>query len=235
MDGLRRRTTNGWRPRIGLLLSLVLLGSVGCRSKEQASIAVIPRTSGTILWEPENVGAQRAAAALGERIDWNASTREGDIDGQIALVDTIRKGRYRGLVLAPDHSQALITPVRRALASGLPIVIVGSRAAAGDPGECGQPGGAADALRTLATGRSKPETDLGAGMSHSFMRRRRWLLPRGLFCSPPRRGSRRSMGVAGFAIFLIVIRCAGQGRRVEGLRGNLGACGWLHAHGARDA
>ena len=126
MAGLQMRATNWRRPPIVLFLSLVLLGSLGCRTKEQASIAVIPRTSGTILWEPENVGAQRAAAALGERIYWNASTREDDIDGQIALVDRIRKGRYRGLVLAPDHSQALITPVRRALASGLPIVIVGS-------------------------------------------------------------------------------------------------------------
>lgn len=99
---------------------------VGCRTAERASIAVVPRTSGTILWEPENVGAQMAAAELGERIYWNASTREDDIDGQIALVDRIRSGRYRGLVLAPDHSLALITPVRRALASGLPIVIVGS-------------------------------------------------------------------------------------------------------------
>ena len=67
-----------------------------------------------------------AAKELGERIYWNASTREDDIDGQIALVDRLRSGRYRGLVLTPDHSQALITPVRRALASGLPIVIVGS-------------------------------------------------------------------------------------------------------------
>ncbi len=114
------------RSRACLLLLLFLPGMAGCRNKEQASIAVVPRTSGTILWEPENVGAQRAAAALGEHIYWNASTREDDIDGQIALVDTIRRRRYRGLVLAPDQSRALITPVRRALASGLPIIIVGS-------------------------------------------------------------------------------------------------------------
>nr|WP_184220595.1 substrate-binding domain-containing protein [Granulicella aggregans] len=110
----------------GLLAFASLLCVLGCRSNEPASIAVVPRTSGTILWEPENVGAQAAAAELGERIYWNASTREDDINGQIALVDRIRLGSHRGLVLAPDHSLALITPVRRALANGLPIVIVGS-------------------------------------------------------------------------------------------------------------
>ncbi len=103
-----------------------LFCGMGCWRSEPASIAVVPRTSGTILWEPENVGAQMAGAELGERIYWNASTREDDIDGQIALLGRIRPGRYHGLVLAPDHSLALITPVRRALASGLPIVIVGS-------------------------------------------------------------------------------------------------------------
>ena len=119
---IRRRALKTANVTAALLLSC----GVGCRQPAPPSIAVVPRTSGTILWEPENVGAQTAAKELGERIYWNASTREDDIDGQIALVDRLRWGRYRGLVLAPDHSQALITPVRRALASGLPIVIVGS-------------------------------------------------------------------------------------------------------------
>ena len=108
------------------LLPLALCFIVGCKVHRPATIAVIPRTSGTILWEPEDVGAQQAAAELGERIYWNASSREDDVDGQIALVDRVASGNYKGLVLAPDHSLALVTPVRRALAKGLPIVIVGS-------------------------------------------------------------------------------------------------------------
>ena len=112
----------------GVLVSvgLALCCLNGCKTRRSGSIAVIPRTSGTILWEPEDVGAQQSAAMLGERIYWNASSREDDVDGQIALVDRVTAGKYKGLVLAPDHSLALITPVRRALASGLPIVIVGS-------------------------------------------------------------------------------------------------------------
>lgn len=111
-------------PGVAMVAALGWAG--GCRRGVPPSIAVIPRTSGTILWEPEDVGAQKAAEELGERIYWNASTREDDVDGQIALVDRVASGRYRGMVLAPDHSLALITPVRRALATGLPIVIVGS-------------------------------------------------------------------------------------------------------------
>lgn len=109
-----------------MIAALMVSCLAGCRGDGSGSIAVIPRTSGTVPWEPENVGAQSAAAEVGERVYWNASTREDDIDGQISLVSRMRPGMYKGLVLAPDHALALITPVRRALASGLPIVIVGS-------------------------------------------------------------------------------------------------------------
>ena len=111
---------------LALAGSLATICSVGCQPDAPLSIAVIPRTSGTILWEPVDVGAQLAASELGERIYWNASTREDDVDGQIALLERWRQGHYRGLVLAPDHALALITPVRRALAGGMPIVILGS-------------------------------------------------------------------------------------------------------------
>ena len=115
--------SRSWR---NVAIAFIVSWLTGCTPKTPLSIAVIPRTSGTILWEPENVGAQTAAAELGERVYWNASTREDDIDGQISLVARMRSGAYKGLVLAPDHALALITPVRRSLASGLPIVIVGS-------------------------------------------------------------------------------------------------------------
>jgi ribose transport system substrate-binding protein len=108
------------------MAALVLVIFTGCRSAGPPTIAVIPRTTGTLLWEPEHRGAQVVASKLGLRIYWNASTREDDVDGQIALVERVTTGNYKGIVLAPDHSLALITPVRRALASGLTTVIVSS-------------------------------------------------------------------------------------------------------------
>jgi ribose transport system substrate-binding protein len=105
----------------GLLLALL----PGCRSDPPA-IAVIPRTTGISLWEPEHAGAEDAARANGFRIYWNAPTREDDVQGQIALVERVIDQRYAGLVLAPDQTLALMTPVRRALSKKIPVVIVGS-------------------------------------------------------------------------------------------------------------
>jgi ribose transport system substrate-binding protein len=107
-----------------LLLGLFLLSA--CRRGSQINIAVIPRTSGTMLWEPEHGGALAAAVGRDTHIYWNAPTREDDIQGQIAMVERVSKNGYQGLVLAPDHALALVTPVRRAMALGLPTVIVGS-------------------------------------------------------------------------------------------------------------
>jgi ribose transport system substrate-binding protein len=109
--------------RISAVLFLLL--AIGCRSGPPV-IAVIPRTTGMSLWEPEHAGAEAAAGAHGMKIYWNAPTREDDVQGQIALVEKIIDEKYAGLVLAPDQSLALMTPVRRAVSKGIPTVVIGS-------------------------------------------------------------------------------------------------------------
>lgn len=79
-----------------------------------------------MMWEPEHGGALDAALSSGTHVYWNAPTREDDIQGQIAMVERVTEKGYQGLVLAPDHALALITPVRRAISHGLDVVIVGS-------------------------------------------------------------------------------------------------------------
>lgn len=107
-------------------ITALALCCTGCHSSIPFTIAVIPRTSGTGLWEPEHRGAEEAAARFNAHIYWNAPTREDDVEGQIALVNQVVNRGYRGLVLAPDQTLSLIAPVRRALAHGVPTVIVGS-------------------------------------------------------------------------------------------------------------
>lgn len=76
--------------------------------------------------ESEHGGAMAAADPQHVRIYWNAPTREDDIQGQIAMVERVAQGSAQGLILLPDHASALISPVRSALAHGIPTVIVSS-------------------------------------------------------------------------------------------------------------
>jgi ribose transport system substrate-binding protein len=120
---LPQKPLQPWRAALAFCaLSLV----ASCHRGAPTTIAVIPQTTATPIWEAEHLGAKAIASKAGVHIYWNAPTSEDDIAGQIAMVERVAQGRYRGLVLAPDHQQALIAPVRRALARGLQVVIVSS-------------------------------------------------------------------------------------------------------------
>jgi ribose transport system substrate-binding protein len=108
------------------LVGALFFGVTACDSRPQIRIAVIPQTEGTNLWEAEHTGTEEAADQAGVFIYWNAPTREDDVEAQIAMVDRDVDSNYQGLVLAPDQALSLIMPVRRALARGIPTVVIGS-------------------------------------------------------------------------------------------------------------
>ena len=108
------------------ILTLAIGTVTGCHIESRQTIALIPRTTGTALWEPAHAGAEIAARHTNTKIYWNAPTREDDVEGQIALVESVIDRGYRGLVLAPDQALALISPVRRALSMGIPVAIISS-------------------------------------------------------------------------------------------------------------
>jgi len=124
-------TRKAWRlkashSKASLCLCIVFLLCGSCGKPSLPTVAFIPRTSGTTLWEPAHAGAEVAARSTQMKIYWNAPTREDDVQGQIALVERVIDRKYQGIVLAPDQSLALITPVRRALSKGIATVIIGS-------------------------------------------------------------------------------------------------------------
>lgn len=107
------------------LVGLLLIGQ-GCRNGGKITVAVIPRTEGVNFWDTVHVGADIAAHESGASIYWNAPMREDDVEAQIALVESVINRRFNALVLAPDHPLALVSPVERALAHGIPTAIIGS-------------------------------------------------------------------------------------------------------------
>ena len=119
------QTTQLFAPTLKAFCFLILAFVIGCKHTSPM-VAVIPRTTGMALWEPEHAGAAAAAIKHGMKIYWNAPTREDDVQGQIALIEKVIDKRYAGLILSPDQTLALMTLVRSALSKGIPTVIVGS-------------------------------------------------------------------------------------------------------------
>lgn len=89
-------------------------------------IAVVPETTAQEIWESEHTGAAQAARQFGWSVYWNAPVREDDFQRQIRIVEQSVARHVDGLVLAPDHAIALISPVRIAVAHHIPTVVVAS-------------------------------------------------------------------------------------------------------------
>ncbi|MES1257550.1 MAG: substrate-binding domain-containing protein, partial [Acidobacteriota bacterium] len=122
------KTTQAWVRVTGVLFLAALTGGAwwlqAHRVPATPTIAFIPQAAGPLLWEVEQFGATVAAEKLKYHLYWNAPTSENDVAGQISLIDKVVRGRYQGLVVAPNHPLAILSPLRRALAAGLPVVIV---------------------------------------------------------------------------------------------------------------
>jgi ribose transport system substrate-binding protein len=119
------------RPMRPLLL-LAILAATGCR-RDPPVIAVIPRTCGTALWEPEHAGAAAVARQRDLDIYWNAPMRDDDIQAQIALIEKSVSRGYAGIIVSPIETLPMRTPIRRILAKGIPVVVVGTKLGI-DPG-----------------------------------------------------------------------------------------------------
>ena len=110
----------------GAAVALLACFSTGCRAPSPPTLAFIPQMTADDVWEPSHAGALQAVQRSGYHLYWNGPTDDADVQGQIALLDTVVARGYKGIILAPDRSLALMMPVEKALLHGIPIVIVGS-------------------------------------------------------------------------------------------------------------
>jgi ribose transport system substrate-binding protein len=129
---MMRRNDYRWDRRVLLCLpsqlfagglALVALCCAGCK-REPLTVAVIPRTCGTALWEPEHAGAAAAARSAGLSVYWNAPMRDDDTQTQISLIEKSVERGMGGIIVSPIQTLPMRTPIRRVLAQGVPVVVI---------------------------------------------------------------------------------------------------------------
>lgn len=144
----RHRANLRWSPL--LLLSTCAL--LGCSTQPSASssgdsdgqnreagggsktlrIAVVPKGTSHQFWRSVHAGAVAGAKELGNvEVIWKGPETEADTAGQISVVKNFITSRVDGIVLAPNHSQALVDVVTEAVAEEIPVVVFDSGLAAG--------------------------------------------------------------------------------------------------------
>jgi ribose transport system substrate-binding protein len=117
---------------IGLaLVAGLALAGCGPRTDYKYRIVVIPKGLTHEHWQSVHRGADRAAADLAEKglkveVIWDGPRTEDDAQKQIEIVDRHAASGISGIVLAPQHSETMVAPVKRAVEKGIPVVAIDS-------------------------------------------------------------------------------------------------------------
>jgi ribose transport system substrate-binding protein len=121
--------------RASLGLALALLALAGCTGSQQEAkyrVAVVPKGLTHEFWQSIHRGAERAAADLKEqrnldvKVIWDGPTKESDTQEQISIINRQLAAGVNGIVLAPQHSETMVPPVKRAVDQHVPVVIIDS-------------------------------------------------------------------------------------------------------------
>ncbi len=98
----------------------------GAKSKKWR-VMVIPKGTTHEFWMTIHAGALEAEQDLGNvEVVWQGPEKEDDRVQQIQLVESAVAAAVDGIVLAPLDARALVQPVERAVAKGIPVVVIDS-------------------------------------------------------------------------------------------------------------
>lgn len=118
-----------------LVAAAVVFTAIGCKPRQQGStkytIAVIPKGTTHVFWKSIHAGALKAEQELIEagvdvEVIWKGPLKEDDRADQIKVVENFISRGVSGIVLAPLDDVALRRPVKDAVNSGIPVVIIDS-------------------------------------------------------------------------------------------------------------
>lgn len=104
--------------------ALVLLA--GCEKRKKKVIAVIPKGTSHPFWVSVEAGARAAGSELGVEVLWNGPATELDYSRQIQIIDAMIARRVDGIAVAAAERKALVQPIDRAVAAGIPVTIFDS-------------------------------------------------------------------------------------------------------------
>lgn len=99
----------------------------GADAGAKKKVAVIVKGTEHVYWQSVKVGAEAAAKAGGvEMYFTGAPGGESDINGQVSLIENAINQKVAGIVLAASDAKALAPATEKAIAAGIPVVIIDS-------------------------------------------------------------------------------------------------------------
>jgi ribose transport system substrate-binding protein len=106
------------------LAALLLL--TACNQSRKKQIAVIPKSTSSLFFQPVHAGANAAGEEFNLEILWSGAASETDYSRQIAIVDSMITRHVDGLAIAASERNALNHSLERAAAANIPVTIFDS-------------------------------------------------------------------------------------------------------------
>jgi ribose transport system substrate-binding protein len=100
--------------------------ALNCNRQQRKRVAVIPKGTSHMFWVTVRAGAMAAGNDFGLDVQWNGPNQETEIGRQIQIVDSAIAQNVDGIVLAACDRRALVQPVDKAMAAGIPVTIFDS-------------------------------------------------------------------------------------------------------------
>jgi len=119
---------------IRLLIAVTVIGTMytnGFAADKKNFSFVVKDMTNPYYWRMR-AGAEQAAKDLGVNFTWVAAQFNGDIEGQIGIVESQLAMRPDALILVPMNANALMPKVKEANKLGIPVINPDTRLAGGD-------------------------------------------------------------------------------------------------------
>ncbi len=107
-------------------LIAALLAAGSCSRNTRKVIAVIPKATSHLFWVSCQAGALAAGKDLNVEILWNGPSLETEYDRQVQIMDSMIARHVDGIALSVSEKTALVPPLERAAAAGIPVTVFDS-------------------------------------------------------------------------------------------------------------
>lgn len=111
------------RTRRFVLSSLLL---AGCKRSGKRIIGVVPKATSHLFFVSIHEGVDKAAKEFGVEVQWNGPQEETDHSRQMQIVDAMVAQHVDAIAISATDHTALVAPVRRAIAAGIPVSVFDS-------------------------------------------------------------------------------------------------------------
>jgi ribose transport system substrate-binding protein len=112
---------------LAVFACVFLVVPFACPKDGNINIVFIPKSSDQVFWTFMRNGADKAVQEAGNvKLTWRGPAYNDDTDSQIRIVELYTKPEVDAIILVPTDRHRLAAPVKKAVASGIKVIVVDS-------------------------------------------------------------------------------------------------------------